>query len=316
MSDFLSSQNKGFIWGLLSEQQLFDGVNPKHKAEIQQKFEKTLLGISTQGRFYNLVEKNKEAIRIMVLMLDDYRNRKDPYTAVEIQEQRQKKFENELQKKKNEFTVVKPIPDEIDFSYEKDTPLEESMDVLLARAMAVREQQLNQVLDKQDTQKATEWIGTSKTNNNSQAQPQTRERNNINTSNTSNTSNSNNSVINLKIGGDTSLSSDHIVTLDRSPENKKVNFNESKNTVFSYQREIEYENKDNNFDNLSFLSKFKKTEERESDKNIQNIQTIQSPNTEIIKLKEELQIINDKIDRVLLGQKELLDFIILKARQG
>jgi len=311
MSDFLSSQNKGVIWGLLSEQQLFDGVNPKYKAEIQQKFEKTLLGISTQGRFYNLVEKNKEAIRIMVLMLDDYRNRAEPYTALEIQEQRQKKFENELQKKKTEFTVVKPIPDEIDFSYEKDGPLEESMDVLLARAMAVREQQLNQVLDKQDTQKASEWIGTSKTNNNAQAQvqPQSRER-------TSTTSNSNNSVINLKIGSETYLSSDHIVTLDRSPENKKVNFNESRNTVFNYQREIEDENKDNNFDNLSFLSKFKKAEERESEKSIQNIKTVQEPNKEIKELKEQLEIINDKLDRVLLGQKELLDFIILKARQG
>ena len=314
MTDFLTSQNKGFIWGLLSEQQLFDGVNPKHKAEIQQKFEKTLLGISTQGRFYNLVEKNKEAIRIMVLMLEDYRNRKDPYTALEIQEQRQKKFETELQKKKTEFTVVKPIPDEIDFSYEKDTPLEESMDVLLARAMSVREQQLNQVLDKQDTQKATDWIGTSKTNNNSQAQPQSRERNNTsNTSNSTNSTNSTNSGINLKIGSDTSLSSDHIVSLDASQENKKVNFNESKNTVFSYQREIEDENKDNNFDNLSFLSKFKKTDDRESEK---SIQTVQETNKEIRELKEQLRIINDKLDRVLLGQKELLDFIILKARQG
>ena len=66
MTDFLTQKNKEFIWGLLSDKQMFDGINPKYKIEIQERFEKTLIGISTQGKNYNLVEKNKEAIRIMV----------------------------------------------------------------------------------------------------------------------------------------------------------------------------------------------------------------------------------------------------------
>ena len=163
MTDFLTQKNKGIIWSLLSDQQMFDGINPQYKLEIQEKFEKTLTGISTQGRFYNLVEKNKEAIRIMVLMLEDYKKKQEPYTNLEIQERRQKNFQNELEKKKNEFNVIskKSNPDDINFSDEMDKPLDENMDILLERAMALRAQQLNQVLEKQDTQKATEWIGTS-----------------------------------------------------------------------------------------------------------------------------------------------------------
>ena len=95
MTDFLTQKNKGIIWSLLSDQQMFDGINPQYKLEIQEKFEKTLTGISTQGRFYNLVEKNKEAIRIMVLMLEDYKKKQEPYTNLEIQERRQKHFESE-----------------------------------------------------------------------------------------------------------------------------------------------------------------------------------------------------------------------------
>lgn len=41
MTDFLTTKNKEFIWGLLSDKQMFDGINPKYKIEIQERFEKT-----------------------------------------------------------------------------------------------------------------------------------------------------------------------------------------------------------------------------------------------------------------------------------
>ena len=163
MTDFLTIKNKEFIWGLLSDKQMFDGINPKYKIEIQERFEKTLIGISTQGKIYNLVEKNKEAIRSMVLILDEYKKKQEPYTNLEIQERRQKNFQNELEKKKKEFNITSKTPniEDMNFSDEIDKPLGENMEILLERAMALRAQQLNQVLEKQDTQKATEWIGTS-----------------------------------------------------------------------------------------------------------------------------------------------------------
>ena len=297
MTDFLTTKNKGIIWSLLSDQQMFDGINPKYKLELQEKFEKTLIGISTQGRFYNLVEKNKEAIRIMVLMLEDYKKKQEPYTNLEIQERRQKHFESELEKKKNEFNVIskKPNPDDIIFSDEMDKPLDENMDILLERAMALRAQQLNQVLEKQDTKKATEWIGTSvKSSTTSQKLSSSNANPNPN-------SNTNTNVVNLKIGNETQLTGDTIVSLD-----KKVNFNEDRNTFFSYQRENEDEN---NIETNSFFNKFKKIDKENKINNLENKENKINNLENKEEIQEKFKIINDKLDRVLLNQKEILDYI-------
>jgi len=285
MTDFLTIKNKEFIWGLLSDKQMFDGINPKYKIEIQERFEKTLIVISTQGKNYNLVEKNKEAIRSMVLILDEYKKSKEPYTTSEIQERRQKHFESELEKKKKEFNITSKTPniEDMNFSDEIDKPLGENMEILLERAMALRAQQLNQVLEKQDTQKATEWIGTSvKSSTTSQK---------LSSSNSNTNSNTNTNVLNLKIGNETQLTGDTIVSLD-----KKVNFNEDRNTFFSYQRENEDEN---NIETNSFFNKFKKIDKENKINNLENKEEIQ----------EKFKIINDKLDRVLLNQKEILDYI-------
>jgi hypothetical protein len=296
MTDFLTIKNKEFIWGLLSDKQMFDGINPKYKIEIQERFEKTLIGISTQGKIYNLVEKNKEAIRSMVLILDEYKKSKEPYTTSEIQERRQKHFESELEKKKKEFNITSKTPniEDMNFSDEIDKPLGENMEILLERAMALRAQQLNQVLEKQDTQKATEWIGTSvKSSTTSQKLSSSNANSNAN-------SNTNMNVLNLKIGRETQLTGDTIVSLD-----KKVNFNEDRNTIFSYQRENEDEN---NIETNSFFNKFKKIDkdDKENKENKENkINNLENKE----EIQERFKIINDKLDRVLLNQIEILDYI-------
>ena len=297
MTDFLTTKNKGIIWSLLSDQQMFDGINPKYKLELQEKFEKTLIGISTQGRFYNLVEKNKEAIRIMVLMLEDYKKKQEPYTNLEIQERRQKHFESELEKKKKEFNITSKTPniEDMNFSDEIDKPLGENMEILLERAMALRAQQLNQVLEKQDTKKATEWIGTSvKSSTTSQKLSSSNANPNPN-------SNTNTNVVNLKIGNETQLTGDTIVSLD-----KKVNFNEDRNTFFSYQRENEDEN---NIETNSFFNKFKKIDKENKINNLENKENKINNLENKEEIQEKFKIINDKLDRVLLNQKEILDYI-------
>lgn len=288
MSDFLSNDNKGFIWSLLSEQQIFDGINPKYKTEIQEKFEKTLLDVSSQGRFFNLVEKNKETIRLMVLIVDDYKKKTIPYTSLEIQELRQKKFDNELQKKQNEFVslVSKPVVDEIVFADKNDGPLEESMDVLLARAMAIRENELNQVLDRQDTQIASEWIGNSKQIASKQ------DSNNKNSSDNIDYNKSN--VINLKIGGETTLKAEQVVSLDTNKK-QRVNFDERSNSVFTYQRENDEEITTSS-ESSSILNKFKTLSSKP-----ENIE-----NKNIIK---QIEILNDKLETIISNQKEILEYI-------
>ena len=297
MTDFLTQKNKEFIWGLLSDQQMFDGINPNYKIEIQERFEKTLIGISTQGKNYNLVEKNKEAIRSMVLILDEYKKSKEPYTTSEIQERRQKHFESELEKKKKEFNITSKTPniEDMNFSDEIDKPLGENMEILLERAMALRAQQLNQVLEKQDTQKATEWIGTSVKSST------TSQKLSYSNANANPNANTNTNVVNLKIGNETQLTGDTIVSLD-----KKVNFNEDRNTFFSYQRENEDEN---NIETNSFFNKFKKIDKENKINNLENKENKINNLENKEEIQEKFKIINDKLDRVLLNQKEILDYI-------
>ena len=297
MTDFLTIKNKEFIWGLLSDKQMFDGINPKYKIEIQERFEKTLIGISTQGKIYNLVEKNKEAIRSMVLILDEYKKSKEPYTTSEIQERRQKHFESELEKKKKEFNITSKTPniEDMNFSDEIDKPLGENMEILLERAMALRAQQLNQVLEKQDTQKATEWIGTSVKSST------TSQKLSYSNANANPNANTNTNVVNLKIGNETQLTGDTIVSLD-----KKVNFNEDRNTFFSYQRENEDEN---NIETNSFFNKFKKIDKENKINNLENKENKINNLENKEEIQEKFKIINDKLDRVLLNQKEILDYI-------
>ena len=65
----------------------------------------------------------------------------------------QKQFENELQNKKKEFDKLNTIqaPDKIDFSDNLDTPIGSEMDKMLLAAIAFRENQLNLVLETQQT---------------------------------------------------------------------------------------------------------------------------------------------------------------------
>ena len=181
---------------------------------------------------------------------------------------------------------------EMNFADVKDSPLEESMDVLLARAMSVRENQLNQVLDRQDTQVASEWIGTSKTSG-------IKSNSNIKTNNSTN-------VINLKIGSETSLNDDHVVSLDVS-KNSRVSFNEKQNSVFTYERENDEEN-NNLIDNTSILSKFKKTNNTTT--NIINNKTNnQNVDDSIENINLEMKLLNAKLDKVLLNQMDILECI-------
>ena len=155
--------------------------------------------------------------------------------------------------------------------------------------MALRAQQLNQVLEKQDTKKASEWIGTSvKSSTTSQK---------LSSSN----SNTNTNVVNLKIGNETQLTGDTIVSLD-----KKVNFNEDRNTFFSYQRENEDEN---NIETNSFFNKFKKIDKENKINNLENKENKINNLENKEEIQEKFKIINDKLDRVLLNQKEILDYI-------
>ena len=170
---FTSNQNKGMIWNLLCNDGIFKTI-PDHKAnsvkeDFDQKIEKIARQITSTD---NLVNLCKRLISEMMNDVDKYKQteiirskQKDEtmtlsYSAAEIAQTRQKQFENELQNKKKEFDKLNTIqtPDKIDFSDNLDTPIGSEMDKILAEQIALREKQLNMVLQTQDKETATKWI--------------------------------------------------------------------------------------------------------------------------------------------------------------
>ena len=228
MSDFVSNQNKGIIWEILIEQKLFEGIDQKHKNEIKELFENTVLMIESQGKGLSLIEKNKEVIKIMVLKLEAFKGQsiisKREYTSEELQKERQKAFDTKLKKKQTEYDGMNvKIPEKIDFSDKLDEKIGDKMDSLLAEAIASRERQLNQVIQTHNPETASKWIvGESGNNSN--------EINNFETQ-----------PKNLKIGNETQIQDNQIVILDKTKQNidkkMKVSFNESNNEIHNFSKD-------------------------------------------------------------------------------
>jgi hypothetical protein len=96
------------------------------------------------------------------------------YNAADIAQQRQKVFENDLKQKQKDFDKFnnKQIPDKIDFADKADTPLGSEMDKILAEQIALREKQLNMVLETQDKTAASKWLQNGQTQPQQQVQTQ------------------------------------------------------------------------------------------------------------------------------------------------
>ena len=340
MENFTGNENKGFLWSFFNEQKLFDGINVKFKDDIKSLFERTIEYVSRQKQLNTLADKNKETIRIMVSKLGEFKQQsytpaqsqsqsqitqqnintlrsKGIYNSSDIQEERQRKIDSEFQRKKNEFESITPKkPETIDFTDKNiDSPIgEDNIDALIAKTIAMREQQLNQIMDFQEPAKAAEWIGAS-----------------INA--TTGTTN----VVNLKIGKETALPDKQIVDLEQviskpkmSPINKQVSFSNN-NEIYTFSdninQEVDSEQSVFSANNInSFFSKLKKndktlledssTQGQESSSSAhgkeksQKIQNTDIYNNEILNINKKIDLLNEKIDKILEQQTIILSKLI------
>jgi hypothetical protein len=297
MTDFTSIHNKGIVWGLLIEQNFFNGVDQKHKLEIKDLFEQTILIVEKQGRGLSLIEKNKEVIKTMVISLDSFKkqsivNTPRQYTNEELHKERQNMFERELKRKQTEFDgLTRTTPESIDFSDKLDEKIGDKMDMLLAQAIAVREKQLNQVVQTINPEIATKWIE----NGNKIGNVLIDEQNEQN-------------VRNLKIGPDTSIQENQIVNLDKRPQ--RVTFNETNNIIHNYPsivNDVEKEKSSGNDMGLNFLKMLKK--EPEAITMDMDNEYSEYSHKEIEAMKREINKINNKINDIHSKQEDIIQLL-------
>jgi len=204
-SQFTSNSNKGIVWKLLCDNRTFSGIPEGKSNLIKEIFDKkiTLLAEQINESSDKLIDLNKRVIGEMMVTGNNYKQQQQQqqqqpsqsipeiYNASALSEQRQRKFQDEFNKKQNDFdslTQVK-IPDTPDFSDILDTPIGSEMDGMLAKQIAMREEQLNGVLNRQNTEEAKKWLELS---------------NDDSTTNTTIQMNNDN-IVKLKIGGDVNI---------------------------------------------------------------------------------------------------------------
>lgn len=170
INEFKSQKNKALLWNIMYEGGFFKDISSQHldnvKRDFETKLEEMLINNNNIISTSTLTQLNKNIIGIMKNELDKYKIKKnqnnltEPLRIQEIHDIKLKQFNNNFEKKKNEFDELFKLkePDEIDFSDKLDEPIGNEINYMLESAIAKREKELNIVLDKQNIKVAEEWI--------------------------------------------------------------------------------------------------------------------------------------------------------------
>ena len=306
---FNSNENKRILWEIMIENNVFKDIPEKYANNIKAEFETSLQQlIAITGPSDNILELNKKIIRHMMERVKTYhtpiptQSSHVPVTSSEVLTKKQAQFQKGLQTKQDEFNrLIQPVkPQSIDFSDKnEDEPIGSEMDLKLSQTIAWREQQLSQVLEKQNPVDASEWINNGKkVSASANVSANANTNSNLNTSNTntntSNTNVSNNSNIStntnmhIKIGNPTKMDDSNIINL------KKVSFMEDSITTPAPVTVP-----------FNFMDKLKKKDGLE-DLNLLKTD-IAGLQTNIIGLQTDIELMKTNMNKLLADNKLILE---------
>ena len=173
--EYTSNDNKGLLWGILQESNIFDGINNNDFDKIKHIFENTIYNVSLNNQNESLIDKNKVTIEEMIGKINkekegknEYREHnlsesskiKVVYKAEDLKQERLSEFNMKLQKYQDENGTLGKInkPDEISFIDKndmEDKPIGDEMDRLISERLANRERELELLPVSND---AENWI--------------------------------------------------------------------------------------------------------------------------------------------------------------
>ena len=275
---FTSNKNKGILWKLMGENDLFNGIQPNDASKVTQLFESNILNLSLNiTRNNELIDLNKKIITNMVNELNILRENSSStiiphhYKVSDMTEKRQKEFDSKLQNKEVEFQelIKTPNPETPDFSDKVDQPMEGDIDKILKEQLEYRESQLNIVLETQDKVKAEKWLQEGNTNHKQE-----------------------DNIVHLTIGEQVPLIENEIV--DPLIINQAIT-NPKKQVKFSHEK-----NNETHITNNAFLASLKKKSDvNEINVNEINVNEINVNENEIREIKNTLREILDNQSKIL-----------------
>ncbi len=164
-NDFVNNENKGMLWGLLQESDVFNGIDNDKFAHIQTMFEDTVNNVYRANSNMTLLEKNKLTMNTMIKKINDEKTRPKKtiqmvYRAEDLQNKREQEFNLKLKEQHDDLNkLINPTkPKEVSFSdanSQEDAPIGDEMDRLIAERLASRERELE---IPQITLEAEQWL--------------------------------------------------------------------------------------------------------------------------------------------------------------
>lgn len=167
--EFISNNNKGLIWGLLQESNVFDGIENENFARIQTIFEDTISNVHRSNTNLSLLEKNKLTMNTLIKKINDEKSKPKKsiqmvYRAEDIQNKREQEFNLKLKEQQDNLNkMINPAkPKAMSFSDEtinEDKPIGDDMDRLIAERLATRERELE---IPQITKETEQWLNNNR----------------------------------------------------------------------------------------------------------------------------------------------------------
>lgn len=150
---FLSDENKGFLWDVMSDNEKFKKEIDNNVLNVKKNFEELIKNINDENKDVELLELNK----IFLIEFNKILDNNKLVTKEEISGDRISDFEKRLKMRQNDFTssMKNENPEEIDFKDDQDQPLLNVEDELQKKI----QQRKYDNIDLGDIEEGKKWLG-------------------------------------------------------------------------------------------------------------------------------------------------------------
>ena len=160
---FTSNENKSILWGVLQENNIFQGIDDNNFKDVKKIFEDTIFKKKNDYK-ESLIELNKETVAELIKDINNYKQQSNPkismiYKAADFQNNRRDELNKKMKLQEDDMNkMLNPgVPGEISFSDEIiDKPLGDNLERAIADMQASRERELEKL--PMDKIAAEKWI--------------------------------------------------------------------------------------------------------------------------------------------------------------
>ena len=128
MDYILSENNKGFLWNILYEKNIFNGIPNDNLDKVKHMFESTIVNVSQNSKNKEIIEINKEILRILNTEIQNLKHNllESKNIKDEFKDEKKVIFNKNLENHKNSLNQLMNVdkPNEIDFADKNDDPID------------------------------------------------------------------------------------------------------------------------------------------------------------------------------------------------